>query len=111
MFMQLNLELKISDTPLFLHSPTSTPFNSSPRLTELINPGLYSFPLKHTDFRKYSLRTDADAETPILWPPHVKSQLIEKDPDAGKDWGEEEKGTTENEMAGWHHRLDAYEFG
>ena len=55
-------------------------------------------------------RTDAEAETPILWPPHVKSWLIGKDPDAGRDWGQEEKGTTEDEMAGWHHRLDGREF-
>ena len=55
-------------------------------------------------------RTDAEIETPILWPPHVKSQLIGKDPDAGRDWGQEEKGTTEDEMAGWHHQLDGYEF-
>ena len=48
-------------------------------------------------------RTDAEAETPILWPPHVKSWLIGKDSDAGRDWGQEEKGTTEDEMAGWHH--------
>ena len=56
-------------------------------------------------------RTDAKAETPILWPPHAKSWLIWKDPDAGRDWGQEEKGTTEDEMAGWHHQLDAHEFG
>ena len=56
-------------------------------------------------------RTDAEAETPILWPPHVKSWLIGKDPDAGRDWGKEEKGTREDEMAGWHHQLDGYEFG
>ena len=55
-------------------------------------------------------RTDAEAETPVLWPPHVKSWLIGKDPDAGRDWGQEEKGTTEDEMAGWHHRLDGHEF-
>ena len=48
-------------------------------------------------------RIDVEAETPILWPPHVKSSLIGKDSDAGKDWGEEEKGMTEDEMAGWHH--------
>ena len=47
-------------------------------------------------------RVDADAETPVLWPPHVKSSLIGKDPDAGKDWGQEKKGTTKDEMAGWH---------
>ena len=56
-------------------------------------------------------RTDAKAETPILWPPHVKSWLIGKDPDAGRDWGQEEKLTTEDEMAGWHHWLDGHEFG
>ena len=54
-------------------------------------------------------RPDAKAETPILWPPHAKSWLIGKDPDAGRDCGQEEKGTTEDEMAGWHHRLDGHE--
>ena len=49
------------------------------------------------------------AETPILWPPHVKSWLIGKDPDAERDLGQEEKGTAEDEMAGWHHRLDGHE--
>ena len=48
-------------------------------------------------------RTDAKAETPILWPPHAKSCLIGKDPDAGRDWGQEENGTTEDDTAGWHH--------
>ena len=56
-------------------------------------------------------RTDAEAETPILWPPHAKIWLIGKDPDAGRDWGQEEKGMTEDELAGWHHRLDGHEFG
>ena len=56
-------------------------------------------------------RTDAEAETPILWPPDVKNWLIWKDPDAGKDWRQEEKGTTEDEMVGWHHRLNGHEFG
>ena len=55
-------------------------------------------------------RTDAEAETPILWPPDVKSWLIGKDPDAGKDLGQEEKGTTEDEMVGWHHWLNAHGF-
>ena len=55
-------------------------------------------------------RTDAKAETPILWPPHAELTLG-KDPDAGRDWEQEEKGTTEDEMAGWHHRLDGHEFG
>ena len=56
-------------------------------------------------------RIDAKAETPILWLPQAKSWLIGKDPDAGKDWGQGEKGTTEDKMAGWHHRLDGHEFG
>ena len=55
-------------------------------------------------------RTDAKAETPILWPPAVKSSLIGKDSDAGRDWGQEEKGTTEDEMAEWHHQLNGREF-
>ena len=55
-------------------------------------------------------RNDAKAETPILWPPHVKSWLIGKDSEAGRDWGQEEKGTTEDEMAEWHHWLDGHEF-
>ena len=55
-------------------------------------------------------RTDAEAEIPILWPPHAKRWLIGKDPDAGRDWGKEDKGTTEHEMAGQHHRLDGHEF-
>ena len=50
------------------------------------------------------------AETPILWPPNAKSLLIGKDPDGGRDWTQEEKGMTEDEMAGWHHQLDGHEF-
>ena len=53
-------------------------------------------------------RTDVEAETPILCPPHAKNRLIWKDPDAGKDWGQEEKGTTEDDMVGWHHRLNGF---
>ena len=56
-------------------------------------------------------RTDVEAETPVLWPPDAKSWLIGKDPDAGKDWGQEEKGTTEDEMVGWHHCLSRHGFG
>ena len=56
-------------------------------------------------------RTDAEAETPILWPPHAKSWLVGKDPNVGRDLGQEEKETTEDEMAGWHHRLNGHEFG
>ena len=55
-------------------------------------------------------RTDAEAETPILWPPNSKNWLIWKDPDAGKDWGQEEKGTTGDDMVGWHHQFNGHEF-
>ena len=55
-------------------------------------------------------RNDVEAETPILWPPDAKSCFIGIVSDAGRDWGQEEKGTTEDEMAGWHHRLDGCEF-
>ena len=55
-------------------------------------------------------RTDAKAETPVLWPPHGKMWLIGKDSDAESDWGQEAKGTTEDEMAGWHYQLDEHEF-
>ena len=56
-------------------------------------------------------RNNAKAETPVLWPPHAKSWLIGKDSDAGRDWGQEEKGITKDEMAGWHHGLDGRESG
>ena len=56
-------------------------------------------------------RTDVEPETPILWPPDVKGWLIWKDPDSGKDWGQEEKGTTEDEMVRWYHRFNGYKFG
>ena len=55
-------------------------------------------------------RTDVEAETPMLWPPDAKNWLIGKDPDAGKDWRQEQKGTTEDEMVGWHHQLSGHEF-
>ena len=54
-------------------------------------------------------RTDVEAKTPILWPPHVKIWITGKDPNAGKDWGKEKKGMTEDEMAGWHHQLNGCE--
>ena len=59
----------------------------------------------------FTERTDVEAETPIFWPPDVKSWLIWKDSDAGKDWGQEEKGTTEDERVGWHHRPGGHGFG
>ena len=55
-------------------------------------------------------RNDAKAETPVRWPPHVKTWHTGKDSDAGRDWGQEEKGRTEDETVGWHHRLDGHEF-
>ena len=59
----------------------------------------------------FTERTDVKAETPIVWPPDVKNWPIAKDPDAGKDWGQGEKGTTEDEMVGWRHRLNGHGFG
>ena len=59
----------------------------------------------------FTRRTDVETETPTLWPPGANSWLIWIDPDAGKDWGQEEKGTTEDEMVGWHHRLNGHGFG
>ena len=65
---------------------------------------------KRNQYQIFIGRTDAEAETPILWPPDAKNWLIGKDPDAGKDWGREEKGTIEDEMVGWHHWLNGHEF-
>ena len=64
---------------------------------------------KVNQFQIFIGRMDAEAEAPILWPPEVKNWLIRKDPDAGKDWVQEEKEMTEDEMAGWHHQLDGHE--
>ena len=66
---------------------------------------------KGDQFWMFIGRTDVEAETPILWPPDVKSRLIGKDPNDGKDWGQEEKGMTEDEMVGWHHWLNGHRFG
>ena len=63
------------------------------------------------EIRVFIGRTDVEAETPVLWPPDVKSWLIWKDPDYGKDWWQKEKGTTEDEMVGWHHWLSGHGFG
>ena len=65
---------------------------------------------KGNQFWVFIGRTDAETETPILWPPHAKTWLIGNDPDAGRDWGQEEKGITQDEMAGWHHWLNGHEF-
>ena len=65
---------------------------------------------KWNQSRIFTWRTDAEAETPVLWPPDEKNQLFWKDPDAGEDWRWEEKGMTEDEMVGWHYQLDGHEF-
>ena len=65
---------------------------------------------KGNQFWIFIRRTNVEAETPALWPPDAKNWLIGKDPDAGKDWRQEEKGMTEGEMVGWHHQLDGHEF-
>ena len=65
---------------------------------------------KENQFWIFIGRTDAEAEAPILWPPDAKNWLIWKNPDAGKDWRQEEKGTTEDEVVGWHHWLNGHEF-
>ena len=88
---------------------------------ELTPPALEESPLdckeiqpvhpKGDQSRVFIGRTEAEAEAPILWPPHAKNWLIGKDPDAGKDWRQEEKGLTEDEMVGWHHWLNGHEFG
>ena len=76
----------------------------------LDNKGIKSVNLKGNQHWIFIGSTDAEAEAPILWPPDVKSRLIGKDPDAGKGWGQEEKRVTEDEMVGWHHRLNGHEF-
>ena len=65
---------------------------------------------KENQSRIFTGKADAEAEIPILWPPDVKSQFIGKDPDAWREWGQEEKGTTEDKMVGWYHRLNNHEF-
>ena len=72
--------------------------------------GLQGDPTKGDQSWDFFGRNDAKAETPVLWPPHAKSWLIGKDSDARRDWGQKEKGTAEDEMAGWHHRLHGREF-
>ena len=78
-----------------------SPFNS--KEIKLVNP-------KGNQSWIFIGRTDAEVEAPILWPPDAKNWLIGKDPDAGKDWRQEEKGMTEDELVGWHHRLNGHEF-
>ena len=89
-----------------IYSPENTAPNFSPLDCKEIQP-VHSEGDQPWDFFG---RTDAKAETLVLWPPHVESWLIGKDSDAGRHWGQEEKGMTEDEMAGWHHQLNGREF-
>ena len=79
-------------------------------LYDIILQGEYTSHPKGNQLWKFTGRLDAEAEAPILWPPDAKSQLIGKDSDPGKDWRQKEKGVTEGEMVGWHHRLNGREF-
>ena len=89
------------------HSFSKTMFfriaDSSPVQPILCHFSLISAPATPLIYHHFFGRNDAKPEAPVLWPPHVKSGLIGKDSDAGRDWGQEEKETTEDEMAGWHH--------
>ena len=96
--------LVFTQTPHLTHQKILLPLHNISWIHLLLHP-------KGDQCWVFSGRTDAEAETPILWPPDVNSWLIGKDPDAGRDWGQEEKGMTEDEMVGWHHQLDGHEFG
>ena len=100
-------------TPLLTSGPSTLrshkEFGVSVTLLPFINWGRFT-KLKGNQPWIYTGRTDAEAEAPILWPSDEKSQPFGKDPDAGKSWRQEEKGATENEMVGWHHRLNGHEF-
>ena len=96
--------------------PRKQPNSSSPQGSLPLSPNLLSKEIQPVHPKRdqswvFTGRTDAEAETLVLWPPDVKSWLIGKDPDAGKDWGQEEKGTTEDEMVGRHHWLNGHGFG
>ena len=102
----------ILNPPPSLYHPSGSSQCISPRHPiSCIEPGLathFIYDIIHVSV--FFGRNDAKAETPVLWPPEAKSWLIGKDSDAGKDWGHEEKGITEDEMAGWHHWPDGHEF-
>ena len=129
---------KINDHQLFFPQAYGTEFNYCPSLDLSADnladqghiPGIqdigYSFRLMEQDVywkqywglrvlhwlpsSFYLRKTDVEADAPVLWPPDAKSWLIGKDPDAGKEWGQEEQGLTEDEMVGWHHQLSGQEF-
>ena len=100
---------------MILHEPTQTHHNCSMSIDHLrVHSWCCTFSGNRTNIYQswvFFGRTDAEAETPILWPPHVKGWLIGKDIDAGRNWGQEETWMTENEMAEWHDWLSAHEFG
>ena len=112
------LSLWISFSVMFTSSPHSLPSSESwdleiftpKRCLVLLFSALRWCHPKGNQSWIFTGKTDVEAETPILWPPDVKNWLIWKDPDAGKDWRQEEKGVTENEMVGWHHPLSGHEF-
>ena len=106
MDMRVGLERKLSAEELMFWTVVLKKMLESPLDRKEIQP----VNLKGNQPWIFTGRTDAEAQTPILGPPDAKSWLTGKDPDAGKDWRWEEKGTTEDEMVGWHHRLDGHEF-
>jgi len=87
-----------------------TLFWGAPKSLQMVTSAMKSKDAYSLEEKLFTGRTDVEAETPVLRPPDVKSWLIWKAPDAGKDWRREEKGMTEDEMVGWHHRLDGHEF-
>ena len=100
------VELRLSQVPFFSSSKERVSVTHCGSFQLLIYPLWFDLECIKVTLQ----RTDVEAETPILWPPDAKSWLIGKDPDAGKDWGQKEKGTTEDETVGWHHRLNGHVF-
>ena len=107
MDVRVGLWRKLSTEELFLWTAVLEKTLARPLDCQEIQP----VHAKGDQFWVFIGRTDVEAETPVLWPPDVKSWLTWKDRDAGKDWGQKEKGMTEDEMVGWHHRLDGHGFG
>ena len=110
LFYRRSLNVGLSDVSSWLNSGNTSPTRTLDKCYTLDTHSRVSYNPKGNQSQVFIRRTDAEAETPILWPPDVKNWLIGEDPDAGKDWRQEEKGTTEDEMVGWHHRLYGHEF-